>query len=340
MAAIGLLLIRVHYMHETDTQLENMVETRRTYAEFRTTFGYGGFIHNFKNYVLRGSPAYLRRANEQMHLAKELWAKTEDRIPGFFAEKADITTMLRNYTAALTTANTVPWKRTGALDPLVKVDDLPALRAMKALSTYIASYIRKTSLARHSTENILGLCLEFAAFTLLISLFINYLNRSIRRERAEIMEREQEAQHRVIRLRARKDLLELQQAQAEKLGGFGTWVLNLDTWEVQWSDGVFALHGRSVNAKVPTGPASAKYYSAETRKQMARYIRYAAREKTGFTFNFDLTREDGQKRRIASSGQFANHMGHRYLVGVFRDITNTENVAPAQPAFEVWTAAP
>ncbi|TNE66103.1 MAG: hypothetical protein EP335_03875 [Alphaproteobacteria bacterium] len=316
-----LFLFRSEFLAEADSDLERAIEQRRNFAEFRTAFGYGGFIHHFKNYVLRGQPEYLEQANRHFREAQFEWTGVKQDVPGFFNEKADIDAMLTNYADALQTANQTPRESAETLDDLVRVNDAPAFMAIATIDTYIANQILALTEARHTAEVQIGLWLLILLFLTILSVFVNYLNRSIRTERQEVAAQELAQSQKLRDLAVRHDLLELQQHQAEELGGFGTWLLNLDTEEMQWSNGIFALHGRPITAGVPPIHEAARYYDPDTRNQMAQLVQVAVTNKSGFSFRFPLTREDGQRRLVASSGQYAAHQGHYYLVGLYRDVT-------------------
>mgnify|MGYP002279110530 CR=1 FL=1 len=135
---------------------ESQSEKARALNALRREIGYGGMIHQFKNHILRKDEA-LRAATDE-RLGGALAAIARYRALGVSpVEKsalADIEAMLKNYSQALDTVHRLIGKgKTAAeLDKAARVDDGPALKALKTLenknftSTGVKS--RKISKAR------------------------------------------------------------------------------------------------------------------------------------------------------------------------------------------------
>lgn len=107
-------------------------------SEIQALAGYGGMIHNFKNYVLRGREEYYEKANTniaKLRAVIESYRKF-DLNRGETVALEDVVHMLDAYGAALDTINTMLADGAGPkdIDVEVKVDDLPALRALNLLA--------------------------------------------------------------------------------------------------------------------------------------------------------------------------------------------------------------
>lgn len=123
-------------------------------SEMRRHFGYGGFIHNFKNYVLRQDPKLLQLIDRDLY-----------RLYGAIDEYGEIGTLTRHQLQALETvvstikkyeANLEVAKAAAAegrfphdTDHLVKVNDAPALLAMRYLADVLRDERRQAMKSVH-----------------------------------------------------------------------------------------------------------------------------------------------------------------------------------------------
>ena len=100
--------------------------------------GYGGLIHNFKNYVIRGEPFYYDRFNEQFIDAKEILAEFR-QTPGLDEQQLfQIDVIEETFNQYLNFLDTITQLHSDgmsviAIDRAVKVNDEPALKAVTAL---------------------------------------------------------------------------------------------------------------------------------------------------------------------------------------------------------------
>lgn len=313
-SALAIALMRDDAVTKANAALQDALEERRIFLEFRGTLGYGGFIHNFKNYVLRGDPAYLNIAEERLQRAFSLWGRTEQTLDGFGEEKIAITTMLANYSRAMVAAKTGPRESAELLDQLVRVDDMPAVDGLQAIENQVVSEVSRRAVAATDLTRRFDNAIIIAVAAMLVSLFFVALTRSIRRGVQASDARESD-------LNADKSLLSLQQAQAEELGDFGTWLLRLDDNQVNWSNGIYAIHGRAPEAGLPSFEEALAYYPGDTGQQIQSMIDTAVARKGAFSFRYPLTRDDGETIQVVSAGQYLEYHGHAYMVGVLRDIT-------------------
>ena len=110
-------------------------------SRLRAHLGYGGFIHNFKNYVLRKDPGYLKRLEEQL-------AHFESTVKEYQASGASprelrhlkvITETIEEYKSKIDTAKRAARENWSPdkTDALVKVDDTGAIQAILALDIFL-----------------------------------------------------------------------------------------------------------------------------------------------------------------------------------------------------------
>ncbi|WP_321391179.1 ATP-binding protein [Emcibacter sp.] len=314
---------------EVSLQLTRIDGLEKQFNRLSMMFGYGGFIHDFKNYVLRGDRKYLDLAEDDFKAVLPLWKELHGRLDGLEQEKKYIQEMLDNYGRSLSIAQGTSFISAEDLDRRVAVDDTPAHQAIVTLNNYILQILEKTIRQRLDLEDVRHrstILISSLAVSLTILIIMHFL---IRRETAKAREKDKQVQQTIEALGREINSLEynsrvlnLQHEQAEKLGGFGTWLLNLQNNRFYWSDGIFEIHGRDPARGVPSAEESARYYTEPARRTALSQMGEAARTKSGYSIKHDLVRDDGEKRRIASVGQYMEYNGVPYLIGVFRDITN------------------
>lgn len=118
-------------------------QVRSLTTELLATLGYGGFIHAFKNYVLRGDDAYRAVVEERVQHAFDALELMERQTleagldPALVATLRSTVERYRDQLNAVTEAHRrgVPPAR---IDEQVRVDDGPALAAIAALSRWDA----------------------------------------------------------------------------------------------------------------------------------------------------------------------------------------------------------
>lgn len=119
--------------------------------------GYGGFIHNFKNYILRRDPVYLARLSKN-RLAVEVKLRSLEKRIISDAEKtalAEIRAAFIRYDSNVDHAR-IAFERglsSVEVDSLVKIDDQPALEAFATLER---SFLVRKKLAQVETEKALA----------------------------------------------------------------------------------------------------------------------------------------------------------------------------------------
>lgn len=146
---LGLLNIGWHH----NSQL--ILEKASHLANVERAFGYAGFIHNFKNYVLRRTSVYEARADQSLDTLLEsldalegLRLTQEDR-----RDLAEIRYIVEEYQLKFLDAkkNSLRGLSPEELDSLVSVDDAPAAASFRAFrERLIPSY--RAALADHNSR--------------------------------------------------------------------------------------------------------------------------------------------------------------------------------------------
>ncbi len=100
--------------------------------------GYGGIIHKFKNYVLRGREADLEQVNQLAEKAYPILAQYSGMLGLSDQSRTDLATVEQTIRAYHDAANRVQEMKesgmsTEAIDAMVQIDDSPAIEAIKRL---------------------------------------------------------------------------------------------------------------------------------------------------------------------------------------------------------------
>lgn len=153
-AALALLLVTVslgaYLGSQTRAQFREIEASWTDYAgdvgkkgvwisSLRGYLGYGGIIHNFKNYVLRREPAYFDRAQGQINQFNAVMAQYLEGSPDP-SERALLTTIkqtIDRYAKNLLVAREDAAKGLDVrqVDKIVAIDDTAAIRALSELET-------------------------------------------------------------------------------------------------------------------------------------------------------------------------------------------------------------
>jgi methyl-accepting chemotaxis protein len=144
-ALLGITSIKNH--------LQTVEDRREAVRQLRAQVGYGGMIHNFKNYILRGAkePVYLQKFSANVTAVREAINHYRS-IPGTTSMEADRLTVVsqtvENY--FLESSKAEEMHRAGntieEIDKAVRVDDKPALAALDDLERVL---LEETN-ARHA----------------------------------------------------------------------------------------------------------------------------------------------------------------------------------------------
>ncbi|MES0327529.1 MAG: nitrate- and nitrite sensing domain-containing protein [Gammaproteobacteria bacterium] len=122
----------------------NKITKNDLLKNMQTLIGYGGLIHDFKNYVLRGEKWYVERFHK-MHDDAESVINKYQNLPKISQQEVDYLNIIRatfkKYHDQLATVSSMREKGYSAqeIDPIVKVDDKSALNAIIDLRKYMTS---------------------------------------------------------------------------------------------------------------------------------------------------------------------------------------------------------
>lgn len=89
---------------------------------------------------------------------------------------------------------------------------------------------------------------------------------------------------------------------AEKMGGIGSWILNVRNQTIQWSDQVFVIHKRDPSCGEPGLEDGIGYYHPADRAKVQAMIERAIEHGLSFEFKARLIAEDGSIKPVISRG--------------------------------------
>ncbi len=118
--------------------VESAVHRHDLLLTMRAGFGYGGGIHLFKNYILRGKEKYIERFHasaKQVKQALQQYRQLPDLSTSETQALTTIEDVVNNYTRYLAQARNMvaEGKTARKIDAMVKIDDSPALNAFTVL---------------------------------------------------------------------------------------------------------------------------------------------------------------------------------------------------------------
>lgn len=127
----------VHFNNIWLAHTQNTQAKEEALTQIRQSMGYGGFIHHFKNYVLRQDETYLHQLRLSLDKLTIAISRFE-ALPNMPEEKAAIKQLkivINSYSSKIPLAIRAQQENwpSKATDKLVKVDDKPAFTALKRL---------------------------------------------------------------------------------------------------------------------------------------------------------------------------------------------------------------
>jgi len=131
----------VHHAAQLRAAVQEQIQLSDLLNRLHATVGYGGLIHAFKNYVIRGDLSYEQRFHEKMRLFQQLSDDIQRlNLGGEVAESiATIEATVEQYHALIEIVEKMrkQGKSISEIDRQVRVDDLPALAAIESLRLHI-----------------------------------------------------------------------------------------------------------------------------------------------------------------------------------------------------------
>lgn len=157
-----------------DDYNQSIVKRQQLLMNIKENFGYGGLIHNFKNYVLRATPKYAERTRSRYQILQskiDEYRALSNLNSKERAALGKIQSVADSYNKMLNII--VPMAEQGAsikaIDGRVKIDDGPALEAFKVL---IQQY---QLLAEQQSSNIETTLSDYLTLTLIGGVLINLI---------------------------------------------------------------------------------------------------------------------------------------------------------------------
>ncbi len=143
--------------NEWSTFAQQTSQKQQLVSQLKSDFGYGGAIHLFKNYILRGQDKYLSRFDAAYQKAHKN-IKEYIAIGATAEEKKQLETIQNTYEkyAVNLKMATSKWAEGLApkdIDKLVKIDDGPALKAFSALVNKLSQQVEQGEASITSTIN-------------------------------------------------------------------------------------------------------------------------------------------------------------------------------------------
>lgn len=157
---ISTVLVGLYLGGQTQKRFHNIDTSWQTYTDqaarrgellsrIRAHLGYGGIIHNFKNYVLRKDPHYLDRLHKKLESFHATVTEYENSGASQYelGHLAAIVKTIAVYEAKIAMARKAAQENwsPAQTDKMVKVDDTYAIKAMLALDTYLANKRREAT---------------------------------------------------------------------------------------------------------------------------------------------------------------------------------------------------
>ncbi len=172
-------------MHDSLIQANKAAANQHLLLSIESEFGYGGFIHNFKNHVLRGSKKYLDRfGKNKIKLMESL-----DRLDNLLVRRQDkdavniIRKTAEKYINAIAVSEKMhgSGKNSNEIDKVIKIDDGPAFRAFATINDGIiklensAQLQMNTARKRMMLSSVAGYIVILILFAAVFFIFLQLL---------------------------------------------------------------------------------------------------------------------------------------------------------------------
>lgn len=172
----GVLFIYTNDVQYKWDQFNADIQTKMTLlSKMKSDFGYGGAIHSFKNYLIRGKSETYEAFHKQY--SKFIYDKNSylqlDVSPFEVRQLESIEQVYREYKNNINKVLTLKnqGKSIVEIDNVVKIDDAPALKAMTDLENYFESIRTRTTNDIHDTIETIYYISLFAVIIILVLMF-------------------------------------------------------------------------------------------------------------------------------------------------------------------------
>ncbi len=110
---------------------------------------------------------------------------------------------------------------------------------------------------------------------------------------------------------------------AQVLGQMGSWIFEVETQKITWSDQTYRLYGRDPNRGPPTAEEEARYYPPAMAQQLREYARQAIAERKTFHYDLEANLPNGSTAFFSATMQPVREASGRVtkLFGTVQDIT-------------------
>lgn len=301
---------------------------------FNRHTGYGGFIHNFKNLVLRRDlPRYQERIESNIAgLRADLdHLDTLINAPGEEAALAQLRATFEEY--ATNYAKVYPMVTAGAssdeLDAVVKVDDGPALAALAQLKTHVNARAEQAQVLAQATHadalrfawiggGLMMTAILAAILAIVIMMLLQHrivaANQIIRKTQEHLAEREQQ-------------LLETQ-----RIAHLGGWKLDRPSGRLSWTEETFRIFGLPVTAQ-PSAEQAISYFLPESRQVFEQALNAAIQDGESFSLELQMRTAQGELRWVCAQAEGKPEAaGPSAVMGTFQDISERKQAQLASEA--------
>ncbi len=164
--------------NDWEEMLQSVIERQELITELYTHFGYGGLIHNFKNYVLRGQKKYSEQAAinySKLNAAITAYQGLSNLTVTEQKSLRDIAKTANDYQkfAPIVTQLISEGNDVEALDAVVKVSDGPAIKGLNSISQQLLEFkeAKKMEISNRTEDNatsVLVLCVGLSSLLFLL----------------------------------------------------------------------------------------------------------------------------------------------------------------------------
>lgn len=115
----------------------------------------------------------------------------------------------------------------------------------------------------------------------------------------------------------------------EEMAGVGQWRMDAETFKSTWSDRVYAIYGVTREDFDPGLDDAIAFFHPEDRPMVQQAVMHGVETGEGFRIRARLIRADGEERLVETQARTEQASDGRVkaMVGVFRDVTETEAAA-------------
>ncbi|BBP44597.1 response regulator [Thiosulfativibrio zosterae] len=321
-----------------ETQSERTAQINNALAEINRTTGYGGFIHNFKNLVLRRDNARydsaiqnnikdltgaIQRLDNLMHREEDKQAvkQLNDTFDEYIQKYYQVSPMI------------MAGKNSDEIDAIVKVDDAPALQARELLVKHIAE--RTAEYAAHAKATYAQAIqyLWINAVIVLLSLLLGaaFLVRTVKQVFAKELEVEDEkeklalAYQRDKKVQEELKLISQRLLLATKTSKMGVWDFNLTTGDLSWDENMYLIYGVDKNIKDNLIGVWQSAVLPEDLEVSQTLMQYSIATGEDYDQVFRVRKPDGEIRHIQALAKpvFGTFGEAEKMVGINQDITES-----------------